>query len=76
MAVGAAIMHDKTVNLQTLKDMVRVFVQDRNWTEGHSPKNLAMSISIEAAELMEVFQSLTGQTGKLMSYGRRRRKTE
>jgi NTP pyrophosphatase (non-canonical NTP hydrolase) len=56
MAVGAARMDDKTVNLQTLKDMVRVFVQNRNWTEGHNPKNLAMSISIEAAELMEIFQ--------------------
>lgn len=31
-------------------------MQEREWEQFHTPKNLAMSISIEAAELMELFQ--------------------
>lgn len=38
--------------------MVGKFVRERDWEKFHSPKNLAMSISIEAAELMEIFQWL------------------
>ncbi|HUU77390.1 MAG TPA: nucleotide pyrophosphohydrolase [candidate division Zixibacteria bacterium] len=32
------------------------FLEDRNWKRYHTPKNIAMSIAIEAAELMELFQ--------------------
>ncbi|NHJ03847.1 MAG: nucleotide pyrophosphohydrolase [Candidatus Heimdallarchaeota archaeon] len=32
------------------------FLEDRNWKKYHTPKNIAMSIAIEAAELMELFQ--------------------
>ncbi|PKK88756.1 MAG: nucleotide pyrophosphohydrolase [Candidatus Wallbacteria bacterium HGW-Wallbacteria-1] len=32
------------------------FVAERDWRQFHSPKNLSMSIAIEAAELMEIFQ--------------------
>lgn len=35
---------------------IRKFVTDRDWTQFHSPANLAKSISIEAAELLECFQ--------------------
>jgi len=42
--------------LSILKEKVRKFTEERNWSQIHSPKNLAMSISIEAAELMEIFQ--------------------
>lgn len=38
---------------------IRKFNSDRNWDGDHSPKNLAMSIMIEAAELSEHFQWLT-----------------
>ena len=34
---------------------IRAFVTDRDWTQFHSPANLAKSISIEAAELLECF---------------------
>ena len=37
-------------------DRIRRFVTDRDWTQFHSPANLAKSISIEAAELLECFQ--------------------
>lgn len=49
-------MNDKTTNLHQLKSLVGNFVRERGWGRFHSPKNLAMSISIEAAELMEIFQ--------------------
>ena len=43
------------MNKETI-DMVLKFRDDRNWRQFHNPKDLAMSISLEAAELLEVFQ--------------------
>lgn len=37
-------------------DELRAFVDERDWAQFHSPENLAKSISIEAAELLECFQ--------------------
>jgi len=37
-------------------DQVLKFRDDRNWKQFHNPKDLAISISLEAAELLEVFQ--------------------
>lgn len=37
-------------------DALRAFVAERDWAQFHSPENLAKSISIEAAELLECFQ--------------------
>ncbi len=39
-----------------LVDALREFVRERDWAQFHSPENLAKSISIEAAELLECFQ--------------------
>ena len=47
---------DSNATIDQLKGLVRSFVDDRSWGAFHSPKNLAMSIAIEAAELMEHFQ--------------------
>lgn len=49
-------MNDKNTNIQEIKSKIAKFVEDRNWGEAHSPKNLSMSITIEASELMEIFQ--------------------
>ncbi|MDO4710586.1 MAG: nucleotide pyrophosphohydrolase [Peptostreptococcaceae bacterium] len=43
-------------NLDELQKIVKEFISERNWEKAHGPKNLAMSIAIEAAELMEIFQ--------------------
>ena len=43
-------MKNETIN-QVLK-----FRDDRNWKQFHNPKDLALSITLEAAELLEVFQ--------------------
>ena len=37
-------------------DRIRKFTEDRDWDQFHSPANLAKSIAIEAAELLECFQ--------------------
>jgi len=47
--------NDKTTYLQELKDRVLAFAHEREWEQFHSPKNLSMAISAEAAELMEHF---------------------
>ncbi len=39
-----------------IREEIRQFLRARDWEKQHSPKNLAMSIAIEAAELMEIFQ--------------------
>jgi dCTP diphosphatase len=42
-----------------LRDKLRKFVAERDWDQYHSPKNLAMALCVEAAELVEHFQWLT-----------------
>ena len=45
--------------LDQLRDALRAFTAARDWDPFHSPKNLAMALSVEAAELLEVFQWMT-----------------
>lgn len=46
-------------DLPALTERLRSFAAAREWEPFHTPKNLAMAVSVEAAELMEVFQWLT-----------------
>lgn len=50
---------DTHTTIGILRQAVADFVNDRDWRPFHTPKNLSMSIAIEAAELMEHFQWLT-----------------
>jgi len=50
---------DSVTTIQELKDVVAKFAQERGWERYHTPKNLAGSVAIEAAELLERFQWLT-----------------
>jgi dCTP diphosphatase len=45
--------------LEALREELRRFAAAREWGPFHSPKNLAMALSVEAGELLEVFQWLT-----------------
>ena len=45
--------------LESLREQLREFAAARDWDEFHSPKNLAMALSVEAGELLEIFQWLT-----------------
>lgn len=50
------MMSDDKTTVEELKNLADKFRTDRNWGKNHSAKNLAVSIAIEAAELMEKFQ--------------------
>ncbi len=43
------------MNLADILDELRTFVRERDWEQYHDPKNLASGLSIEAAELLELF---------------------
>lgn len=47
---------DENTTIDQLKKEIHKFSQERDWLKYHSPKDLAISISIEAAELLEHFQ--------------------
>ena len=43
------------MDYEKIKNEIQKFVDDRNWEQSHTPKNLAMALSVEAAELVEIF---------------------
>lgn len=57
-------MSDQKTTIAELREIVAEFVADRDWRQFHSPKNLAMSLAIEAAELMEHFQWITVEASR------------
>ena len=44
------------MDIEKLQVKLRKFAKERDWEQFHSPKNLAMALSVEAAELLEIFQ--------------------
>lgn len=46
-------------DLDGVRDALRHFIAERDWEQFHAPKNLAMALSVEAAELLEHFQWLS-----------------
>ena len=48
-------MPDSTTTVQELREAMARFVRERDWEQFHSPKNLVMGLSVEAAELTEHF---------------------
>ena len=42
--------------IESLREQLRAFSAARDWDQFHSPKNLAMALSVEAGELLEIFQ--------------------
>lgn|SRR3989338_11206413 len=53
--------------LDALRERLRAFVAERDWEQFHSPKNLAMAMIVEAAELIEHFQWATEQESRELS---------
>lgn len=46
------------MEMQKIQNLIKTFSQERNWDKHHNPKNLAMALSVETAELVEIFQWL------------------
>jgi NTP pyrophosphatase (non-canonical NTP hydrolase) len=59
------------LDLLELSARLRRFAQDRDWEQFHSPKNLAMALIAECAELIEHFQWLTEEQSYTLSAGKR-----
>ena len=58
-------------SLAALEAEIDAFVQERDWAQFHTPKNLAMSVAIEAAEILEHFQWLTGEESRELAAEKR-----
>ncbi len=57
--MNATMNNDTQTTVAELRELMQAFVDERDWQQFHSPKNLSMSLAIEAGELMEHFQWLT-----------------
>ncbi|MEW5965730.1 MAG: nucleotide pyrophosphohydrolase [Pseudomonadota bacterium] len=61
-------MHtDPIDSLDALRQRIRAFAEARAWERYHTPKNLVMALSVEAAELLEPFQWLTPEQSQALS---------
>ncbi len=47
------------MNIKKIQKQLSDFADERDWNQFHNPKNLAMALSVEASELVEIFQWLT-----------------
>ncbi len=52
------------MGLDDLRSAIGAFIRERDWEQFHSPKNLAMALSVEVAEIVEHFQWLTEEESK------------
>jgi dCTP diphosphatase len=52
------------LGLEDLRSAISAFIQERDWEQFHSPKNLAMALSVEVAEIVEHFQWLSEEDSK------------
>ena len=66
-----------TIDLDKINSKVDKFVDERDWGQFHSIKNLSMALSVEASELLEIFQWLSeDQSDEVGSDDRLREKVE
>lgn len=55
------------MQFDSLQQELRTFAEQRDWVQFHSPKNLAMALSVEASELVEIFQWLSQDESQNLS---------
>ena len=53
--------------MKNLRSAINAFIRERDWEQFHSPKNLAMALSVEVAEVVEHFQWLTEKESRDLS---------
>jgi dCTP diphosphatase len=69
----AEVLEMSEDRLTELQRRVAAFAAARDWDQFHSPKNLAMALSVEASELLEEFQWLTEEQSRSLDPERRER---
>lgn len=52
------------MSLEPLRETLREFVNERDWQQFHTPKNLSMALAGEAAEILELFQWLSAEQSR------------
>ena len=55
------------IELKKIQERLREFAGNGDWDQFHSPKNLAMALSVEVAKIVEYFQWLTEEQSKNLS---------
>lgn len=66
----------KNNELTKLQHDLAEFASERDWDKFHSPKNLSMAMSVEAGELVEIFQWLTEEDSRSLSHKQQLRAEE
>jgi dCTP diphosphatase len=66
-AITEPDVNDEQTSVRQLRSLVQQFVDERNWRQFHSPKNLSMSLAIEAGELMEHFQWIDSESSRKLA---------
>ncbi len=66
-------MSDERTTVDELRRLVEAFVSQRDWHQFHTPKNLAIALAVEAAELMEHFQWLDPAESRAVAHDAQKR---
>ena len=53
--------------VKNYQDKLKTFAEDREWEQFHSPKNIACALSVEASELLEIFQWLSSEQSQKLN---------
>lgn len=61
------LMSDAATTVEELRQIIRQFVEERDWRQFHAPKNISMALAIEAAELMEHFQWIDSEASRQLA---------
>jgi len=56
----------KSINIELLNSTVSKFIEERDWDQFHSIKNLSMALSVETSELVEIFQWMKEEDSNLV----------
>ena len=57
------------MDIESLQQQLSKFADERDWDQFHNPKNLAIALSVEASELIEIFQWLTPEQSEEIMRG-------
>jgi NTP pyrophosphatase (non-canonical NTP hydrolase) len=54
-------MNKQILDIDSFQKVISNFARERDWEQFHTPKNLSMALSVEASELVEIFQWVTAE---------------
>jgi NTP pyrophosphatase (non-canonical NTP hydrolase) len=57
------------MDIKSIQQQLADFADERDWDQFHNPKNLAMALSVEVSELVEIFQWLTAKQSEAIMQG-------